>query len=104
MSVRNCAFPWHWLIVTADGDVMPCSHGSRPVGNLRCVMCPQGMREVRRPEHTPLAFAAGVRGFLRRAQRVILSGVGEPLLAPAFWDVVEGLRDKAFGLLRIHTP
>jgi molybdenum cofactor biosynthesis enzyme MoaA len=72
--------------------------------NLRCVMCPQGMREVRRPEHTPLAFAAGVRGFLRRAQRVILSGVGEPLLAPAFWDVVEGLRDKAFGLLRIHTP
>jgi radical SAM protein with 4Fe4S-binding SPASM domain len=251
MSVRNCAFPWHWLIVTADGDVMPCSHGSRPVGNLRdstieeiwngeaiqgvrrsilrnevhpacacagcpfqrgdpaypenrsplqieeglaesfdeewylerhshireavanhafssglehfvrhgreegiafrrrpdpappgtapppnavlalqeyargrivtaatpsdlilvvtnycnlrCVMCPQGMREVRRPEHTPLGFAAGIRGFLRRAQRVILSGVGEPLLAPAFWDVVEGLKDKAFGLLRIHT-
>src|ERR1700679_1242109 len=34
MSVRNCAFPWHWLIIAADGNVMPCSHGSLPLGNL----------------------------------------------------------------------
>ena len=66
-------------------------------------MCPQGMREVKNPEHTPLAFAVAIRAFLRQAQRVILSGIGEPLLSPAFWDVVEGLRDKNFGLLRIHS-
>jgi MoaA/NifB/PqqE/SkfB family radical SAM enzyme len=35
MSVRNCDFPWHWVLVTNDGDVLPCSHGSAPVGNLR---------------------------------------------------------------------
>jgi radical SAM protein with 4Fe4S-binding SPASM domain len=35
MSVRNCAYPWHWLIINNDGNVMPCGHGSLPVGNLR---------------------------------------------------------------------
>lgn len=35
MSVRNCVFPWHWLLITNDGEVMPCSHGSTAIGNLR---------------------------------------------------------------------
>ena len=35
MSVKNCMFPWHWLIVTHEGDLLPCGHGSKPVGNLR---------------------------------------------------------------------
>jgi MoaA/NifB/PqqE/SkfB family radical SAM enzyme len=35
MSVRNCALPWHWMLITHEGDVMPCGHGSKPVGNLR---------------------------------------------------------------------
>lgn len=26
--------PWHWLLITQDGYVRPCSHGSLPVGNL----------------------------------------------------------------------
>jgi MoaA/NifB/PqqE/SkfB family radical SAM enzyme len=26
--------PWHWLLITQDGDVRPCSHGSAPIGNL----------------------------------------------------------------------
>jgi MoaA/NifB/PqqE/SkfB family radical SAM enzyme len=34
MSVSRCQYPWHWMIVTHDGFVMPCGHGSRPVGNL----------------------------------------------------------------------
>lgn len=35
MSVRNCTYPWHWMIVTDQGDVLPCGHGSKPVGNVR---------------------------------------------------------------------
>jgi radical SAM protein with 4Fe4S-binding SPASM domain len=35
MGVRKCDFPWRWLLISNDGDVMPCSHGSAPVGNLR---------------------------------------------------------------------
>lgn len=35
MSVRNCNYPWHSMTVTDRGDVLPCGHGSRPVGNLR---------------------------------------------------------------------
>jgi MoaA/NifB/PqqE/SkfB family radical SAM enzyme len=35
MSVRNCIFPWTWILATIDGDVLPCSHGGSPVGNLR---------------------------------------------------------------------
>ena len=30
MSVRNCVFPWHWMLIDQHGDVMPCSHGSLP--------------------------------------------------------------------------
>lgn len=35
MSVRACVFPWHWLQVTHEGEVLPCSHGAAPVGDLR---------------------------------------------------------------------
>lgn len=35
MSVRNCNYPWHLTVVTDRGEVLPCGHGSKPVGNLR---------------------------------------------------------------------
>ncbi|HEY1110202.1 MAG TPA: SPASM domain-containing protein [Opitutaceae bacterium] len=35
MSVRNCNYPWHSMTVTDRGEVLPCGHGSKPVGNLR---------------------------------------------------------------------
>lgn len=35
MSVRNCNSPWHLMVVTDRGEVLPCGHGSKPVGNLR---------------------------------------------------------------------
>lgn len=34
MSVRNCNYPWHLMVVTAQGTVLPCGHGSKPVGHL----------------------------------------------------------------------
>ena len=71
--------------------------------NLRCVMCPQGMRRVTNPSHTPAEIAHKAIAFLKKAQRVILSGIGEPLLSPAFWAVMDALKGKKFGLLRIHS-
>jgi MoaA/NifB/PqqE/SkfB family radical SAM enzyme len=247
MSVRNCLYPWHWMIVTHEGDVLPCGHGSKPVGNLRertadeiwngpvmqalrahllvgrvhpvcrstdcphqqqhlaftpaqefpaideelarsfddawyldahpdiaaavqrrqfasglehfakhgchegrayrlvsageaptpapsaanatlalleyvrgatvlrsrpvdlviqvsticnlrCVMCPHGTGAVDRPSHMPLAVLERVQHFITTAARMIVSGLGEPLLAPAFWRLVESCagRDDAF--------
>ena len=26
--------PWHWLLISQEGDVRPCSHGAVSVGNL----------------------------------------------------------------------
>lgn len=35
MSVRNCNLPWHSMVVTDRGDVLPCGYGAGAVGNLR---------------------------------------------------------------------
>lgn len=33
-SVRDCHYPWTWMVVTADGGVMPCCFTSGQLGNL----------------------------------------------------------------------
>ncbi len=73
------------------------------VCNLRCAMCPQGMGEVKNPNHTAVGLIARCMAFLQTAQRVILSGVGEPMLSPGFWFVIESLKAKTFGILRVHS-
>lgn len=71
--------------------------------NLRCVMCPQGMRLVENPHFLPAAFVAAVLEPLRRASRVIMSGVGEPTLAPPFWEIVRQLPPRDDLFLRVHS-
>lgn len=56
--------------------------------NLRCVMCPHGTGAVERPLHMPLAVLAAARDWVAGAARMIVSGLGEPMLAPAFWRLV----------------
>jgi MoaA/NifB/PqqE/SkfB family radical SAM enzyme len=73
------------------------------VCNLRCVMCPQGMREVKNPAHTSQEIIGRCESFLEQSQRVILSGIGEAMLSPAFWSTIAALKDKRFGVLRLHT-
>jgi MoaA/NifB/PqqE/SkfB family radical SAM enzyme len=68
------------------------------VCNLRCVMCPHGTGAVERPSHMPMAVLDRVRDFIGTAARMIVSGLGEPLLAPAFWRLIEDCarRNEAF--------
>jgi MoaA/NifB/PqqE/SkfB family radical SAM enzyme len=57
--------------------------------NLRCVMCPHGVGSVERPQHMPIAVFERLLPFVDTAARMIVSGLGEPFLAPAFWALVE---------------
>jgi MoaA/NifB/PqqE/SkfB family radical SAM enzyme len=63
--------------------------------NLRCVMCPHGMNLVDQPQHMALALVEQVGDYLRTASRLLVSGLGEPMGSPAFWDILEraGHRD-----------
>ena len=249
MSVRNCLFPWHWLLITNEGQVLPCGHGSKPIGdlnistieeiwngpivqdvraaildgrvhqvcqskecpyqltddafpeyvplaeldqefcsafdeedylethpdvaaavrlgvissglehyfrhgnsegrnyrlrtvavqenrastiadnlkersakltvllsfptdivlavttvcNLSCVMCPHGMGMIRDPAHMPIEYGAKLKAFISRASRIILSGVGEPMLAPAFWWFIDSSRFPAHAYTRVTS-
>ena len=33
-TVKDCSYPWTWMMVTADGAVKPCCFSSMPMGNL----------------------------------------------------------------------
>ncbi len=66
-------------------------------------MCPQGMGMVVNPHHMPLSVVERVRGFLESATRIIISGVGEPTMAPAFWWVVDHLPPRRRRFVRANT-
>jgi MoaA/NifB/PqqE/SkfB family radical SAM enzyme len=56
--------------------------------NLRCVMCGHGIGSVENKKHMSLEVVDRASPFLSRASRMICSGMGEPLLAPAFWKFI----------------
>ena len=33
-TVKHCHYPWTWMMVTADGGVMPCCFAQQTLGNL----------------------------------------------------------------------
>lgn len=33
-TVKDCHYPWTWMMVTADGAVKPCCFSSLSIGNL----------------------------------------------------------------------
>jgi MoaA/NifB/PqqE/SkfB family radical SAM enzyme len=63
--------------------------GVTTVCNLRCVMCSHGIGAIKNPRHLDLAYAEKLEPFIARATRVELVGIGEPMLAPLFWRIVE---------------
>jgi MoaA/NifB/PqqE/SkfB family radical SAM enzyme len=71
--------------------------------NLKCVMCPQGRDLVANQNHLPQPIANAIIPVINRARRVILSGIGEPLLAPTFSFLLDAL-DKSTGQFsRAHS-
>lgn len=58
---------------------------------LRCVMCPHAVGAVHRPGHFPDGLLPQMGDALDVAERVQLHGIGEPLLSPAFWAMLDRL-------------
>ncbi len=73
------------------------------VCNLRCVMCPHGIHAVERPMHMPLGVLDRVRDYAATAARMIVSGLGEPMLAPAFWRLVEDCAGREDVFIRANS-
>lgn len=73
------------------------------VCNLRCVMCPQGMGLVTHPVHMPVEIVERVAAWLRTTSRLLLSGVGEPMLAPSFWRALELTRGRTDLWSRVNS-
>ena len=71
--------------------------------NLRCVMCPHGMGLVDRPRHMPLDLMEKMESFLTTASRMIVSGLGEPMMAPAFWWIIEKTRGREDLFIRVNS-
>ena len=71
--------------------------------NLHCVMCPHGMHAVEHPNHMPLALLECVRHFIATAARMIVSGLGEPMLAPAFWRLVDDCAGREEVFIRANS-
>lgn len=64
---------------------------------LRCVMCPHAIGAVRRPGHFPDELLPRLGNALDVAERVQLHGIGEPLLSPAFWAMLDRLPTTIMG-------
>jgi MoaA/NifB/PqqE/SkfB family radical SAM enzyme len=57
--------------------------------NLRCVMCPHSLDAVHRPKHMPKQLFDKLATALGLAREIQLHGIGEPLLSPSFWQILE---------------
>lgn len=64
---------------------------STAVCNLRCIMCPQSINAVNRPSHMPNKYIEKFSVFLSRTREIQLHGIGEPLISPFFWKILETL-------------
>jgi MoaA/NifB/PqqE/SkfB family radical SAM enzyme len=73
------------------------------VCNLRCVMCPHGIGAVERPRHMSRAILERAEPFIRTAERMIISGLGEPLIAPGFWHVLEWTSGRGEIFMRVNS-
>jgi molybdenum cofactor biosynthesis enzyme MoaA len=63
--------------------------------NLKCVMCPHGLPDGY-PGQSDVAdsLVEEVIAFLDEMQLISPTGVGEPLLAPGFWRIVDSLKGR----------
>jgi MoaA/NifB/PqqE/SkfB family radical SAM enzyme len=77
--------------------------GVTSVCNLRCVMCPHGVGAIDDPHHLDISYAEKLRPFIVQASRVELVGIGEPMLAPLFWRIVEIAREHPHVFLRSNS-
>ncbi len=62
---------------------------STSICNLRCVMCPHSIGEVPRPKHMPEQLLIKLEKAIGQASKIQLHGIGEPMISPTFWRILE---------------
>jgi MoaA/NifB/PqqE/SkfB family radical SAM enzyme len=77
--------------------------GVTTVCNLKCVMCPHGLGAIKSPRHLDISYAEKLEPFIARAHRVELVGIGEPMLAPLFWKIIEVAKKYPSAFLRANS-
>lgn len=82
-------------IYRADLNLDMLTLESTSVCNLRCVMCPHAIGEVKRPKHFPVELLDRLWPVVESANSLQLHGIGEPLHSPAFWRLLRRLGPDA---------
>jgi MoaA/NifB/PqqE/SkfB family radical SAM enzyme len=73
--------------------------------NLTCVMCPHGLEGWMMPSKrdAELTLVSRVLADLEGVQTLHPTGLGEPLLAPGFWEIIDRLEGKTKPEITFHT-
>jgi MoaA/NifB/PqqE/SkfB family radical SAM enzyme len=62
--------------------------------NLKCVMCPHGIGAIESPRDADMSLLDALWPGMVQAEYVHLNGVGEPMMAKPFWEVIDRLKGK----------
>lgn len=89
-NYRLCDEEWKNGIVQVSSVPRLLTIETTSLCNLRCVMCGHGTHP-RDPsyEHFPESLTHRLSGVIRLASHVQLHGLGEPLMNPAFWKMLD---------------
>jgi MoaA/NifB/PqqE/SkfB family radical SAM enzyme len=72
--------------------------------NLTCVMCPHGLENgLPNKRDADADVVARALDDLDGVEKLHPTGLGEPLLAPAFWEIIDGLKGKSKPEITFHT-
>jgi len=86
---RLCDEEWKNGIVRVSSAPRLLTIETTSLCNLRCVMCGHGTHPRDKSyEHFPETLIPRLSGVIRLAAHIQLHGLGEPLLNPAFWEML----------------
>jgi MoaA/NifB/PqqE/SkfB family radical SAM enzyme len=71
--------------------------------NLKCVMCSHGIGAVESPRDADLSLLEIVWPSMLQSDYLHLNGVGEPLMARPFWEIVDRLKGKKRPHIHFNT-
>ena len=71
--------------------------------NLKCVMCPHGIGAIENPRDADISLLDALWPAMLKADFVHLNGVGEPMMAAPFWEVIDRLKGKKHPRVEFNT-
>ena len=87
---RLCDEEWKRGLVNVSSVPRLLTIETTSICNLRCVMCGHGAHPKDQSyQHFPESLTPRLRGVIRLASHVQLHGLGEPLMNPAFWKMLD---------------